>query len=414
MGSVYPVRSLIELSELYHSRSRLPTPRYRLHALLALVPACRSLGMGTATMEREIVVCLEKLSGARARSHPEVRAASIEMILKCSASHGLQLVPRSQDLARALFLPGRKAVPLYIRTLLEAGWIDGARRFAAGLQDRRLRHHAIRLATTGVQIHTGRREFVAPPFGQDDLAEGLPRFLAMAKSSRAGAPLDPRRMRRAEALLARLVGRERQLALAHWAAAVYHVSGLESARAVQRSVRYRSTGQLAGFLVLRAALDADRWDDACRAHGDLNPGAYKERAGLLLARAWIGRGRLRAARRLLSHPVAPARELERLLLVAEIDRLGDQSGRCEQRMDGYWHRSTQRYDDLSSYDPQLPTLRERYALLHCRLYPICRRGLSNLTPEAIGFYLGRHGSGTSRSGRGGSGLGTGEFASDSE
>ncbi len=357
-------RGAFGLGELALARGRLRSPRWRLHALLALIPAGRALDLATGVMAREVRPCLDRLAagrrtGALAELEPRVRAW-LETWITDDAPPGTCRADLLQGLAASLSAPAGSAPDIAARALLAAGRVAAARELAAGWRGGAVRRRLEVLTATGVWGRGRARRFVAPPFACG-FPPSLPRFVAMARSSQPGAPLAGGRLARAEALLARLEGADRQIALAHWTVAATHAGGREAGERAVRAIRYPSRRRLARLWRVAASLEAGRLDDAWRVFEHLAPGAFRERVRLLLARELIHRGRPRRARTLLAEPVLAPRREERDLLLCELEP------RRTERVWKRWRESAARpSEDLAAFVPGLPGLAHRWTILALR------------------------------------------------
>ncbi len=355
------VRGALEFGELHLARSRLQAPRWRLHALLALISAARDFGFSTRTMESEVRSCLDALLAGRRgevldKVAPVVREHIQTWIGQDTPGHGETL----QDLAASLSI-SRHLAPLHCaRVLLGAGQVQRAQKLAADWDDPVVRRRLERLTTTGLLDHSHHRRFVARPF-DDDFPPSMPRVIAMTGVSRPGKPLTATQQTRVENMLQELSPADRQTALAHLASAVYHAGGLVAGERVVRAIRYRSCRRLARLRLLMASLEAGRSDDAWRTLERIPTGAFRERAGLLLARHLIRRGRRQRARRLLAGSCATPRLEERAQLLCEIEPW---------RVQSVWPRwrdaAARPSEDLSLLDPDLPSLEHRWTILALR------------------------------------------------
>ncbi len=359
-------RGAVELGELNQARSRLCSPRWRLHSLLAFFPVARRLGASTLAMEREVRVCLETILARQRVGCGMVLARRIQSDLLTWTSEDSVAPGHLQALAVMLSQPHGQPTLRYVRTLLEAGRVTEARAFADNLQEVKVRHHALRLTASGLWRAGGGRCFVGPAFSKDFLPS-LERFFAMTETLGSAPSVNGVHLVTAERLLAGLKGAERQQALAYWAPIMYRACGRRQAEQVVRAIRYQSRLQQARFLVLQQALDAGSLEDAWRL---LEPmaGVYRERGCLHLADALIRRGDGCRARRLLARVVHKPLQAERTLLF-RASELGSVTGNVDRlkRSYGRWLAARpQQCEDLSAFDRLLPTLASRWILLALR------------------------------------------------
>ena len=114
------VPTLIEISEIYHSRNRLSSPRYRLCALLAILSTARRFAIRTTAMERKAMALLQEITSAKflRRRHADI-GASVRYLLPRSIHTDLAPSHVGQRLVRSLFLPGPRAVALVVETLCD-------------------------------------------------------------------------------------------------------------------------------------------------------------------------------------------------------------------------------------------------------------------------------------------------------
>ena len=351
-------RGAFELGELYLSRSRLRAPRWRLHALLALIAAARNLGLSTRAMESEVRSCLDLLlAGRRGGAFGELEPIVREQLQTWLGEPGVCRGESLQELAASLSALRHLAPFHCARVLLATGHVQQARTLAAEWSDPVLRRRLERLTATGLWGHGDDRRFVAQPF-DDDFPPSLPRLIAMTDASRPGTPLTGRQWTRAQNLLARLKPADRQRALAHLATAAYHAGGFAAGARTARAIRYRGCRQLAWLGLLSASLASGRLDNADRAFERLAGGAFRERGRLLFARELIRRGRRRRARRLLDEPFMMPRRSEQALLMCEIE---------PERIEHTWPRwrdaASRSSEDLARFVPGLASLEHRWTIL---------------------------------------------------
>ena len=347
-----------ELGEIFMLRSRLHDPRWRLHALLALVSSAKSLGLSTRVMESELRSCLDSLIARR--------VASLWNMAPLVREHlptwlGEQPVDVLQDLAAALSQARRTAPLTCLESLLAAGQLELARSFADGWPEPYVAQRLGRLARSGMAADGRRRRFVAPPF-HGGFAASLPRYIAMMEVCRRQGLLTAAQWADAEDVLASLGRVDRQTALAHKAAAIYRQEGFSAGVGAIHSIRYKSCRQQAWWRLVQASVEAGRLDDAWRAVARIDGRAWHERARLVLARELVRRGDRSRARRLLCEPFMAPRLEERALLICEIE---------PQRLSSYrqfWRRSKSGpSEDLAHLEPGIPKLEQRWTMLGLRI-----------------------------------------------
>ncbi|MEM8930371.1 MAG: hypothetical protein AAGE94_04320, partial [Acidobacteriota bacterium] len=351
-------RRAFELGELHLASRRLNAPRWRIHALLALISAAKTSGLATRPMEAELRVDLDRLLASRHGRVPNMVQSVVreQLAMALDREPGCPSGDWLQDLVACLSGPLHLTALHVARSLLAVGEVERARALADAWDEPAIRHRLRHLTATGLWGRGRDRRFVGRPF-DDELPASLPRFVAMMRKARHGAPLTERQWSHAEALLSRLSANERQAALAHTSAAAYHAGGYAAGVCQVQAIRYQSSRQLAWLHLLVASLAGGRLDDAWRALGALRVGAFRERGRLLLARELIRRGARRRALRLLGEPVMASRREERTLLWFEID------GRAVSR-----RRSMARCDeDLSLFDRALPSLAHRRTIAASRV-----------------------------------------------
>ncbi|MEM7350740.1 MAG: hypothetical protein AAF657_08040 [Acidobacteriota bacterium] len=364
-----------ELGELNLARSRLRSPRWRLHAVLASVSAAKRLGLSTKRLEHEARSCLDSLLASR-RALNEVKPVVRGLFQGWLEAPASCRCTTLQELVAALAEAGHR-VPFHcVRVLLATGLAKQARAFAADWRDPVIRYRLERLTATGLWGQGAGRRFVGQPF-DEDFPPTLARFVAMTNLSHPEAPRPDAWRTQAETLLARLSRADRQAALVHWVVVAYHAGGFAAGGQAVRAIRYRSCRQLAWLRLLAASLAAGRLDDAWRALGRIEAGAHHERGRLLLARDLVRRGGQRRSLRLLSAPFEAPRLEERALLLCAME-----PGRLRSTWPRWRDAAARASEDLAALEPRVPNLEHRWTLLALRA--ACERGL----PEDSGLSEG--------------------------
>lgn len=306
-----------ELGSLLHAHVRIKDPRWRLDAIVRLVPALRRFGISIERFRHEVGVLATRALCPRALREV-LRPVLVDALERGSAEALARLVNalfargwhasllRAVEAALALDDHGlawdlatrfeRRYLTAQVENLIAHGFVPGER-FAGCLRRRG---------------------------AEDAFAPSLPLVIALVDAERAAD---------AERLIARLRPAERAIGIAHLA----RLDPTPAAARVRlRSIAFESTRQLGGLLVARSAIARGKLEEARTWASWLDKQIASQRVHLEIGRALVQAGCLGEALRELKRALHSQLWAEQLVLRTEIRLVAGRPAALRTRTEPVW------------------------------------------------------------------------------